>query len=105
MAVIEVDDEGFEKFVKDNTLVIFDLWAPWCGPCKIIEPVFEELAQEYGQRVGFAKLNIDSYKRAPAKHQVMNIPTLLIFKDGELVDRIVGAVSKDKIKSKLEQYL
>lgn len=105
MAVIEVDDEGFEKFVKDHSLAIFDMWAPWCGPCKIIEPVFEELAGEYSGKVGFAKLNIDAYKMAPAKHGVMNIPTLLIFKDGELADRIVGAVPKDKIKSKLEEYL
>lgn len=105
MTVSLLDDEGFQKFVEDHEVVLVDLWAEWCGPCRSIAPVIDELSEVYAGKVAFGKLNIDENKRIPSKYGVMSIPTLLIFKDGELADRIVGFIPKDRIASKLEKYL
>jgi thioredoxin 1 len=102
--VSELDEGRFDEAV-DSGLVVVDLWAPWCMPCRMLAPVVEELSKEYEGSVSFYKLNIDEHKGPAMKHQVMSIPTLLIFKGGEVVDRIVGALPKEKIKEKLDEQL
>jgi len=102
--VVELTDKSFKDFVSKDYAVV-DLWAPWCGPCRMIAPIVEELSVEYDGRIKFAKLNIDENPGAKAEYKVMGIPTLLVFKDGKLVDRIVGALSKDRLKEKLEKHI
>ena len=98
MASVAVSDTSFETDVlKSDTPVVVDFWAEWCGPCKQIGPALEEISEEMGDRVKVAKVNIDDNPNAPSKYGVRGIPTLLIFKDGELVDRKVGADSKSGI--------
>lgn len=92
-----------EAIKKYNTIVI-DCWAPWCGPCRMVTPVIEELAREMQGKVVFGKLNVDENPTTSTKHQIMSIPTLLVFKNGNLVDRLVGAYPKEEVKKKLEPY-
>jgi thioredoxin 1 len=94
----------FDQAVKSG-LVVVDIWAPWCMPCRMIAPIVEGLAEEYRGRINFFKLNIDEHKEPAIKHQVMSIPTLLVFKDGKLVGRIVGALPEDRIKEKLSEHI
>lgn len=103
--VLNVVDDTFDETIKNSSLVVIDFWAEWCMPCKMIEPIVEQLAQEYEGKAAFGKMNIDENKNTPAKHGIMSIPTLLIFKDGELVDKIVGVLPKEKIEDKLKTYL
>jgi thioredoxin 1 len=104
-APVEVNDAGFDGFVGRFPLVVVDCWAVWCGPCRMISPVVEELAKEYAGRVVFGKLNVDENPETSTRFGVMAIPTLLILKDGEEVDRIVGAVPKEAIRAKLAKHL
>ena len=98
MATVAVTDTSFEQDVLgSSTPVVVDFWAEWCGPCKQIGPALEEIAQEMDGKVKIAKVNVDDNPNAPSKYAVRGIPTLLIFKDGELVDRKVGADSKTGI--------
>ena len=101
---IKVTDADFEDTIKKYDTVVVDCWAPWCGPCRMIGPVIEELANEMHGNVVFGKLNVDENKQVASKHSIMSIPTLLVFKNGNLVDRIVGAAPKDQLKQKLESY-
>jgi thioredoxin 1 len=102
--VSELTEDTFDQAIKSG-LVVVDLWAPWCMPCKMLGPIMDELSLKYSGRISFHKLNIDEHQGPAAKHQVMSIPTLLVFKEGNLVDRIVGALPKERIKSKLENHL
>ena len=94
------DDDIDDSIKRYNTLVI-DCWAPWCGPCRMVGPIIDELAKELHGKVVFGKLNVDENPQTSAKHQIMSIPTLLVFKNGILIDRIVGAIPKDTLKQKL----
>lgn len=94
------DDDIDDSIKRYNTLVI-DCWAPWCGPCRMVGPIIDELAKELHGKVVFGKLNVDENPQTSAKHQIMSIPTLLVFKNGILIDRIVGALPKDTLKQKL----
>ncbi len=101
--VVHLTDADFESAIKDNPLIIVDFWADWCHPCKIMAPVIDELAEAY-DNVKFAKLNVDESPTNSAKFSISGIPSLLLFKDGQLVDRIVGAVSKEHIEDKLKPH-
>lgn len=103
--VIDLWDSTFDEVVKQHHLLAVDCWAAWCGPCKLIEPVIEELASEYKGRITFGKLNIDFNRAVASQYRVMSIPTLLIFKDGELVGQKVGAQSKKAFEAELIKYL
>src|SRR5919201_3813641 len=100
---IEVSDQDFEtKVVKSDTSVLVDFWAPWCGPCRAIAPVVEELAGEYEGKVTFAKLNTDDNQRTAMKFGVMAIPTLIVFRGGNEVARITGVQPKSSLKRKID---
>ena len=102
----EINDASFKSEVTDSALpVLVDFWAPWCGPCKMIAPVLEELANEYAGRVTVAKLNIDENQATPASFGVRSIPTLILFKGGREVEKIIGAQSKENLKQMLDKSL
>ena len=104
--VQEVTDANFEDVVlKSEVPVVIDLWAVWCGPCRMIHPIIEEMAEEYQGRALMVKMDVDSNPATPAKYGIRNIPTLLFFKNGEVVDKQVGAVPKKQIVAKLEAIL
>lgn len=99
MAPVKVTDSSFKSAVLDSkTPVVVDFWAEWCGPCRQIAPALEELAKEYDGKITVAKLNIDENPQAPMKYGVRGIPTLMIFRNGELAATKVGALPKTKIK-------
>jgi len=102
---IGVSDGNFGEIVKKYPVVVVDCWAEWCGPCRMIAPVIEELAKDYAGKIVFGKLNVDNNQEIPAKYGIMGIPTLLIFKNGQNVDKIVGAAPKKMIEAKIKQYL
>jgi thioredoxin 1 len=103
---LHVTDTDFEQEIEQHDgLAVVDFWAEWCGPCKIIAPAVEQLAEEYAGRVKVAKLDVDSSPQTPMKFRVRSIPTLLFFKQGKLVDQVVGAVGKPQLTSKIEQHL
>jgi thioredoxin 1 len=98
-------DDGFDLTVERYDLMVVDFWAPWCGPCIVMAPVIEELAEEYAGRVIFGKLNTDENPATTERFSVMGIPTLLFLQGGTEVERIVGAVPKQEIKSVLDRML
>lgn len=100
-----ITDDVFENFIKQDRLVVIDCWAPWCGPCRALAPKIEELAVEMADKVSFGKLNTDENEQVPMRFKISAIPTILIFKNGNFVDRIVGAGSKDSMKQKFEKLI
>ena len=106
MKPIEITDQNFEsEVIKSDKPVLIDFWAVWCGPCKLIAPIVEELATEYDGKVKIGKLDVDSNQQTSIKFGVRSIPTLLLFKNGNLKDTIIGAVPKSKIVEKLNAAL
>ncbi|RHW75836.1 thioredoxin TrxA [Colwellia sp. RSH04] len=104
--IVQLTDDGFEADVlQASGLVLVDFWAEWCGPCKMIAPVLDDIADEYEGKVTVGKLNIDQNSGTPPKYGVRGIPTLLLFKDGEMVDTKVGALSKTQLKEFLDKNL
>ena len=101
---IEVTDDTFESTIADNKLVLVDFWAPWCGPCRMVAPVLDEIAGEHGDKVTIAKVNTDDNQAVASKHGIMSIPTMMLFKDGEKIDQMVGALPKPQIMAKLEPH-
>jgi len=106
MKPVEITDDNFEtEVIKSDKPVLIDFWAVWCGPCKLIAPIVEELAGEYDGKVKIGKLDVDSNQQTSIKFGVRSIPTLLLFKGGNLKDTIIGAVPKSKIVEKLNAVL
>ncbi len=104
--VLEIGDADFEKEVlKSPVPVLVDFWAPWCGPCKTIAPVVEELANSYGEKLKVVKINVDHNKESAMKYNVRGIPNLIIFKGGESQKQIVGAVAKQELVNAIEKVV
>lgn len=104
--VIEVNDQNFDSEVTSSPVPVFlDFWAPWCGPCRMISPVVDELAAEMQGKVKFAKINVDESPNTAARFGVMSIPTLLMVKNGQIVGQQVGAVPKSSLKSMIDSSL
>ena len=104
--IVQVSDADFDqKVVESQGLTIVDFWAEWCAPCRMIAPVLEELADEYSGKVTIAKLNVDENPRTAARFGIRSIPTLLLFKGGERVDQVIGAVPRNVIQSKIGAHL
>lgn len=103
---LEITDANFEELVlKSDKPVLVDFWAEWCGPCRMVGPIVEELANEYGDTAVIGKVNVDHNSNITIEYGIRNIPTLLIFKNGEVVDKQVGAVAKNVLKGKLDAQL
>ena len=104
--ILEVSDDNFEsEIINSDIPSMVDFWAEWCGPCKKVGPVVEELAAEYNGKIKIAKMDVDSNRQTPAKFGIRNIPTLIIFKGGEVVNTIVGAQPKTSIEEELKKLL
>ena len=104
--IMEIDDSTFDSEVlQSDKPVLVDFWAPWCGPCKAIGPVIEELAGTFGNKIKFAKCNVDDNPATPGKYGIKAIPTLIFFKGGNVVDQITGMVAKSKLEETINKIL
>ena len=102
---LQITDANFEELLGTGKPMVLDFWAEWCGPCRMVSPIIDELAQEYEGRVTIGKINVDENDDVVGRFGIRNNPTVIFFKNGEMVDKIVGATSKDKFKEKVENLL
>lgn len=102
---LDLTDATFKKFTEDNPLAVVDCWAPWCGPCRFVSPVVEELARDYAGRIAFGKLNVDQNNEVATQYGIMSIPTLLVFKKGKLIDQIIGAMPRQSLEPRITRHL
>jgi thioredoxin 1 len=104
--VVILSTENFEKEVEKSEMpVLVDFWAPWCGPCRMITPIIEELSKEFGTQVRFAKCNVDDENAIAGKFKIMSIPTMILFKEGHPADKIIGARSKSELEEFINKYI
>ena len=102
---IKVTNENYEALVADSKPLVIDFWAEWCGPCRTIAPIVDELSEEYADRVNIGKCDVDSYDDVVAVYRVRNIPTLVFIKGGTVVDKHIGAISKNDLQAKIDALL
>lgn len=102
---LQITDQSFDALLKENEVVVVDFWATWCGPCQMVGPIIEELAADYEGRATIGKCDVDANSELPAQFGVRNIPTILFFKKGELVNKLVGAQPKAKFVEVLDSIL
>jgi len=102
---VEVNDENMDEFLKDYAVALVDFWASWCGPCKMMEPVLEDFAREMDGKVTVGKLDVDKNPENTNKYEVSTIPTLIVFKEGEEVDRLIGAMPLDELMNRVKKHL
>lgn len=105
MAIQQVTDQNFNHTVMNNKVVVVDFYADWCGPCRMLSPVLEQLSDEYGDDVTIAKVNVDTNPKSARQHQVMSIPTLKFYKDGNEMGTLRGLQSKDQLKNVIQTLL
>ena len=105
MATVTMHESSFNEIIEENKLVIIDFWAEWCGPCRMVGPHVEELSKEYDGKAVVGKVNVDLHGGIAAQFGVRNIPTIVFLKNGELVDKVVGAVPKDQLAEKLDAHI
>jgi len=106
MSEIILNDGNFKQEVLDSTIpVLVDFWAEWCGPCRMIAPTIEEIAREYDGKVKVCKLNVEEGQQTASSYSIMNIPTIMIFKNGEVVEKVIGAVAKSDLTGKIDAHL
>jgi thioredoxin 1 len=104
--VKELSDSAFDSEVLRSPIpYLVDFWAPWCGPCRMVAPIIEELAQEYAGKLAVGKINVDDYQQIAARYGVASIPTIMIFKNGQLVERVVGALPKPMLKQIVDKHV
>ncbi len=104
--IVTLTKDNFQEVaLKSDKPVLVDFWAEWCGPCRMVAPIVDELAEDYDGKVVVAKLNVDDESELAVKYKVMSIPTLILFKDGEIAEKIVGARPKDDLEELLEEYI
>ena len=103
--IVKLTDADFDEKVKSESLILVDFWAEWCGPCRVIAPVLEELAGDYSGRLTIGKVNVDENRQTAARFGIRSIPTLLFFRDGARVDQVIGAHPKGTLKGKIDQLL
>jgi thioredoxin 1 len=104
--IVTLTDSNFDtEVIKSGTPVLVDFWAPWCGPCKMLPPILDELATEYNGKVKIGKVNVDDFQPLAAQYNVNAVPTLLIFKQGQVIDQVIGLKSKKDYKLKLDRAL
>lgn len=105
--VLEVTDQNFtEEIVDSANLAMVDFWATWCGPCKIVAPIVEDLADDYGDRgLRVAKLDVDANPETASRYGIRSIPTILFFKKGEMVEKVIGAVPREQLEAKVKEHL
>ncbi len=102
--VLELTQDNFDQFRKDHPKLVVDCWADWCGPCRMLSPLVDKLAREYEGKVTFGKINTDQNQRIVQQYRIMAIPTLLFFKDGELVDQSIGLVPREEIEAIIRKH-
>ncbi len=102
---LQITKENYEALVADSKPLVIDFWAEWCGPCRTIAPIVEELAEQYADRVNIGKCDVDSSDDVVALYRVRNIPTLVFIKNGEVVDKHVGAISRNDLQAKIDALL
>jgi thioredoxin 1 len=104
--MLNLNDSNFKKEVLESDLpVLVDFWAAWCGPCKIITPIIEDLTKEYAHKIKIGKLNVDENPKTATHYAIMSIPTLIFFKQGKVREQVIGALSKSDLKHKIEEVL